>query len=100
MSRPKRRLILSPQAQEDFADILQYTLETWGKVQALSYRSILDKALVTIQKNPRIGHSRPELSAEHQIFPAGRHIIIYRFSDTTIYVSRILHERMDIGRHM
>jgi len=39
MSPPKLRLILSPQAQNDFADILQYTLETWGKAQTLSYRS-------------------------------------------------------------
>ena len=100
MSPPKLRLILSPQAQNDFADILQYTLETWGKAQTLSYRSILDKALMTLQENPRIGHRRPELSAEHRILPAGRHLVIYRFSDTAIYVSRILHERMDIRRHV
>jgi toxin ParE1/3/4 len=29
MLRPDLQLILSPQAEEDFADILQYTLETW-----------------------------------------------------------------------
>ena len=61
MLPPKLRLILSPQAQNDFADILQYTLETWGKAQALFYRSILGKALVTLQENPWIGHRRPDL---------------------------------------
>jgi len=33
MSLPDVALILSPQAEEDFADILQYTLETWGEAQ-------------------------------------------------------------------
>lgn len=100
MSRPDRLLILSPQAEDDFADILQYTLDTWGEVQVLVYRAVLDKALLTIQQNPDIGYQRPELSAAHRIFPAGRHIIVYRADRQAVYVSRILHERMDIGRHM
>jgi len=58
-------LILSPQAEEDFADILQYTLDTWGEVQTYSYRDILDKALLAIQQYPQIGHVRSELSPAH-----------------------------------
>jgi len=100
MSLPDVPVILSPQAEEDFADILQYTLETWGEAQAYAYRDVLDKALPTIQQHPQIGHGHPELSAAHWIFPAGRHLIIYRASAAAVYVSRILHERMDIGRHL
>ena len=94
------QVILSPQAEDDFADILQYTIETWGEAQAYVYRALIDKALLTIQRHPQIGHSRPEISVEHLIFPAGQHLIIYRASDAAVYVSRILHERMDIGRHL
>ncbi len=100
MSPPNVPVILSPQAEEDFADILQYTIETWGEAQFYAYRTILNKALLTVQQHPQIGHSSPELSAAHLIFPAGRHIIIYRANDTAVYVSRILHEHMDIGRHI
>jgi toxin ParE1/3/4 len=100
MSHPDIPLILSPQAEDDFTDILQYTLETWGEAQALAYRAVLDKALLAIRHNPRIGHVRPELSAAHRIFFAGRHLIVYRVGETAVYVSRILHERMDIGRHL
>lgn len=100
MSRPDLPLILSPRAEDDFADILQYTLETWGEKQVFVYRAVLDKALLTIQQNPDISHKRPELSPAHRIFPAGRHIIVYRANDRAVYVSRILHERMDIGRHL
>lgn len=100
MSRPDLSLILSPRAEDDFADILQYTLETWGEVQAFEYRDILDKALLTIQEHPQIGHGRPELSEAHRIFPAGRHIIVYRVTERAVLVSRILHERMDLGIHL
>jgi toxin ParE1/3/4 len=92
-------LLLSPRAEDDFTDILQYTLETWGEAQVFEYRAVLDKALLTIRQNPGVGHRRPELSAAHRIFPAGRHIIVYWVKDQAVYVSRILHERMDIGRH-
>ena len=62
MSLPNVPVILSPQAEDDFTDILQYTLETWGETQAYAYRAILDKALLTIQHHLQIGHSHPELS--------------------------------------
>ncbi len=99
MPLPDLSVILSPQAEEDFADILQYTLEMWGEVQANAYQSVIDKALLTIQQHPQIGHEYPELSAAHRIFPAGRHLIIYRVGDAAVLVSRILHERMDIRWH-
>ncbi|EIC30076.1 MULTISPECIES: type II toxin-antitoxin system RelE/ParE family toxin [Methylomicrobium] len=100
MSLPDVALILSPQAEEDFTDILQYTLNTWSEAQTYAYRAILDKALLAIQQYPQIGQVRPELSAAHRLFPAGHHIIVYRVKDNTVYVSRILHERMDITRHI
>lgn len=93
-------LILSPQAEDDFADILQYTLEAWGENQVYVYRTILDKALTTIQQNPEIGHRNIKISSEHRSFPAGRHIIIYRKVSNAVLVSRILHERMDYERSL
>lgn len=93
-------VVLSPQAEEDFADILQFTLETWGETQMYAYRVILDQALSTLQQHPLIGHPRPELSPTHRVFPAGRHIIVYRPGDAAVFVSRILHGRMDLKRHV
>ena len=99
MSRPDARLILSPQAENDFADILQYTLETWGDAQMLAYRTVLHQALLSIRDDPKIGPLRMEISGEHRVIPAGQHIIIYRLVDTAVHVSRILHGRMDLRRH-
>lgn len=99
MSRPDLLLFLAPQAEEDFTDILQYTFETWGKAQVFVYRTVLDKALLTIQQNPNIGQPRKELP-HHRLFPAGQHLIIYRATEQAVYVPRILHERMDIRRYL
>lgn len=95
MSQDELSIFLSPQAEEDFADILQYTLETWGEKQVYVYRAVIDKALLTIQQNPEIGHQRPDISKKHRSFPAGQHVIFYRADQSRLYVSRILHERMD-----
>ena len=100
MSRPDVQLILSPQAEDDFADILQYTLETRGEAQVHVYGAILDKALSTIQQYPQIGHKLHDISDIHRVFPAAHHLIIYRVGDHTVSVSRILHERMEIVRHI
>lgn len=100
MSPHELRLILSPRAEQDFTDILQYTLETWGEDQLFSYRAILDKAFLTLIENPRIGAPRPEISGEHRVFPAGSHIIVYRVGEAAILISRILHARMDVRRHV
>lgn len=100
MSHPDIELILSPQAEEDFTDILQYTFETRGDAQVNVYSAVLNKALLTIQQYPQIGHKSPELSEAHKVFAAGQHLIIYRVVNHTVYVSRILHQRMDIARHL
>lgn len=94
------RLILSPSAEQDLTDILQYTLETWGEDQLLAYRAIIDKAFLTLIENPRVGAPRLEISGEHRVFPVGSHIIVYRVSNAAILISRILHGRMDVRQHL
>lgn len=96
MSLDDYSIVLSPQAEDDFTDILQYTLETWGERQLYVYRAVIDKALQTILQNPEIGHQRSDISQRHRSFPAGQHVIFYWVEQKTIYVSRILHQRMDV----
>lgn len=58
MSVANLSLVLSPQAEEDFADTLQYTFETWGEVQFYAYRNVINEALLTLQQHPHIGRLR------------------------------------------
>jgi len=63
MSQPNCKLNLSRKAQEDFEDILLYTLQTWGEEQMYYYRDdVINTALEKLQKQPHIGHRRPDLS--------------------------------------
>ena len=96
MSAHKLQLILTEPAKQDFRDILSFTLQTWGEGQFDEYRRKLDGALHTIAENPDIGHKRHGML----VYQAGRHRIFYREQGTSIYIFRILHERMDAGRHL
>jgi len=100
MSSHDIKLILSPKAEEDFSDILQYTLENWGEEKTYAYRDVINKALLTIAQYPNVGYIRKEFSNEHKLLPAGQHLIIYKVMNSAVYISRILHEKMDSFRHL
>ncbi len=98
MSSPKRRLELSQRAKEDFRDLLSYTLTTLGESQLAKYRASINDALRVILRNPSAG--RPSVKPTLKVLAVEHHRIFYRISDDTIFVVRILHERMDTSRHL
>jgi toxin ParE1/3/4 len=98
MSSPKRRIELSQQAKEDFRDILSYTLTTWGESQLAKYRASINDALHVILHNSSAG--RPSVKPALMVLTVEQHRIFYRTIDDTIYIVRILHERMDTSRHL
>lgn len=100
MSRPDLRLVLSPQAEEDFTDILQYTLQVWGEIQMMAYRAVLNDGLEFIRTNPKAGSMKEQISQQHRFFVVGEHLIAYRERDNAIEISRILHGRMDIKNQL
>jgi toxin ParE1/3/4 len=83
MSFPSKpyRLITSPEADNDYRDILAYTFRTWGEEQMEKYDALLDAALLTIQDDPRKGRKHSKLSAEYRYYHVGRHYIVYRIDD-------------------
>ncbi|SOE91916.1 toxin ParE1/3/4 [Burkholderia sp. D7] len=98
MQHPEYQLELAAEAEHDFEDILFYTLLTWGQRQMQDYSELLDHALATIQANPNIGRTHSHVA--YQCFEAGQHLIFYRVKETTVFVVRILHSRMDLPRHL
>lgn len=98
MSALSFRLILSEPAQQDLRDILSYTLQTWSEGQLADYKRKLDGALNAITENPQAGRSRHGM----RVYPVGRHLVFYRIDEIaqTVFVVRILHERMDAVRHL
>ena len=100
MSPPKYRIELSASAQRDWEDILAYTMQKWGAAQMDAYDALLERALDTLRWNPNFGHKREGLSERHRVVIAGQHVVVYSVSEDTVSVSRILHEKMDVARHL
>ncbi len=100
MSSRKFRLELATRASADIQDILSHTAEKWGEQQVYKYGATLDSALAIIEENPRIGHTKPNLKAGMLCYKAGQHLIFYRIDDSTVYVLRILHSKMDYTQHL
>lgn len=90
-----KRIELSEHAQSDFENILRYTLYAWGEPQMHRYEALLTEALEAICQYPESGAARSGLSRKHRVKAAGRHVIVYAVQERAVYVSRILHARMD-----
>jgi toxin ParE1/3/4 len=75
-----RRLILSPRARGDIEDIWNYTTERWSRAQAEFYLRGLERSMKMLVADP--------------------HLLFYRLTDDGVDIVRILHERMDFGRHL
>lgn len=96
MSAHKLQITLARKARYDLSDILSFTLQTYGEVQLTKYRDMINDALIAIAKNPQLGHKIYGV----MVYNVGRHKIFYRVENSTIYVLRILHDRMDAVRYL
>ena len=107
--RRRWRVRLSEAADRDFAAILQWTLVEFGRRQASVYRRTLIAALTDLSNDPYLPDSHPRdeihvgLRSLHVARKGrrGRHFVLYRIvDDVTIDIVRILHDAMDLGRHV
>ncbi len=99
-SRSNYTLVLSPEAVEDRKDIVAYTVTTWGKEQARRYNQKIRGALAAIRINPNIGRPHRDLPPVYLVYHAERHYIIYSVEGIRIEIVRILHDQMDLKRHI
>lgn len=93
------RYTLSPRAQGDLDEIWTYTEKRWGIDQAEFYTSQIGRDVVTIAAHPTMGRACSDIRAGYYKYPTGCHVLFYRLIAGGIDVVRILHERMDFGRH-
>jgi toxin ParE1/3/4 len=103
------QVILSAEAEKDFSRILMYTRDTFGPHQAEIYETTLLNAIALLDGGPDILGSiardelRPGIRSLHVARGSrrGRHVIMYRTTaNQTIDVVRILHDAMDLARHI
>jgi len=94
------RYVLSPRAQVDLDKIWDYKAKHWGIDQAEVYIRQLWQHIEAAAAQPKIGRACPEVRADYYKYRSGSHFLFYRLINGGIDVVRILHERMDFGRHL
>lgn len=95
-----KRLFLSDAARSDMEDIWDYTSERWGTVQAESYSDRIAEAFVDLCAGRATSRSAQDVRPLMRTLLVGRHIIYFRATPERIEIVRVLHERMDPGRHV
>ena len=98
----KPKYILSKKAEEDLSGIWKYTLYMWSREQADKYIAALMSACDDVADNPMtLGISYEHVRAGYRKYLVGKHIVFYKVqSDGSVFISRILHVRMDFDRHL
>lgn len=111
-----RRVRLAPEARRDIAAIARESLESFGGTIWSAYRVLLEQALSDLGEDSDrpgsrdISDVRPGYRLFHLRYSrrrvAGRrigrprHVVIYRLTDGSVVILRVLHERMLLSRHL
>ena len=94
------RIALTPRAQRDLDEIWNYTEAKWGAAQAGVYTGQLWQAIETVAAYPAAGRACDDIRATYRKYAVGSHVVFYRTGDGGVDIVRILHRRMDFGRHL
>lgn len=94
-------LTIAPLARDDLKDIGRYTQETWGVAQRNTYLRAFAAIFEQMREGIIMGRSRGEIRDHLLCYPCNKHMIFFRRTDAgDVEILRILHERMDFGRHL
>jgi toxin ParE1/3/4 len=103
------RVRLGAAAELDFANILKWTTENFGSRQAKIYGDTLMQAIGELANGADVPGSRARdeiMSGLRTLHVArhgrrGRHFLLYRaIEGRIIEIGRILHDQMDLQRHL
>ena len=93
--------ILSPAARADLEQIWDYTAGRWGEDQAERYVLAIRDTCQELAANTRQSRPANDIRAEYRKAVIGSHILFFRRTDTGLLdIIRILHQRMDMIRHL
>ncbi len=101
---------LAGQAEQDFASIVGWTQKQFGAQQAATYEHTLRLAIRALGAGPLLRgiRWRDDLGAGIGVLRVardrrrGRHLVVFKLNsgEQKIVVLRVLHESMDIERHL
>ena len=114
---PGYTLVLSGAAQQDIAQILEWTQEAFGDVGRTRYENLISTALIDLRADPtragvrqrddignsictyHLASSRKRTTTSKQVAKP-RHLVLFRVKKNVIEVARLLHDAMDFVQHL
>lgn len=91
---------LTPAARRDLSAIWDFAQDRWDARQAEIYINEIRAAIERIATDPERGRACDEIREGYRRYSIGSHLIFYRESENGVDVIRILHQRMDLDRHL
>ena len=91
---------LTPAAQKDLSSIWDFTQGRWDAQQAEKYIREIQAAVERVADDPDRGHIRDEICEGYRSYVVGSHVVFHVTRSGRIDVIRVLHQRMDVGRHL
>ncbi len=92
-----RRFVLAPSAREDLRGIARYVEDGAGAdLAAQVITHLRDKCQLLAQTPGELGTVRDEILDGLRSFSVKPYVLFYRYTDSTVEIARILHERQDI----
>lgn len=85
-------------AQADIERIYDHTVKNWSISQADAYFAEIIAAFEGLVSDTKIGHS--SAIEGYQAVSIGTHSIFYRIDNHTVLIVLVLHQAMDVARHL
>lgn len=89
----------SPAAAADLDNIWNYTYEEWGPDQADRYTDDIQNICSSLARGEKRGRD-VDVRSGYLKHVAGKHFVFFRMTRAGVEVIRILHQSMDVGRHL
>jgi toxin ParE1/3/4 len=91
---------LSAKAATDLDAIYEYTIREFGLEQARTYLPGLHKRFEMLAAQPELGRSAAELAPDLRRTEYQPHVVFYVPKAGGVRIIRVLHESMDVKRHL
>lgn len=89
----------SPAAVADLDNIWDYTVEEWGVEQADRYTDDIENTCSSLARCEKRGRE-VDVRLGYLKHAVGKHFVFFRTTKAGMEVIRILHQNMDVGRHL
>ncbi len=91
---------LSGEADADIENIAEASLQQWGLAQAERYILGLHEMFHMLAAFPDLGRDVSHIRAGYRTAETASHSVFYRKTESGVLIVRVLHQRMDFGRHL